>query len=319
MRRALFISLPLLCIATLCAEPAKLKQATGSVIRGKGRIQTGSSSRIEFELPYLAIVRIGSNANFNFSPDWREMTLDSGAMLFSAPKDAGAFTLHAAGITTQMAGRGTLQLSNVVGRVKVMALDGKVVASLAAKPSEPKKLRFGQMLDVPAGATAMPPVVAFKMATVLKTSILFNMGPFPGKAAIERNATKQAPPRPFVTGGFDPDWGSGSMAQVGPTITAAMIARMEAGSALQVPVLPPDAIPTQAQLRAFESAGVEIPASNRRAIERRGLEITGGRIRPAPKPPPTPPAATPRPTLPPRPNPLPITPRPTPRPPIAVP
>ena len=52
----------LLLAANLHAEPPKVKQAVGEIIRTKGKIQTGSSSRLELELPYLAIVRIGSNA-----------------------------------------------------------------------------------------------------------------------------------------------------------------------------------------------------------------------------------------------------------------
>ena len=222
----------LCAVAVLGAEPAKVVQASGSVLRTKGKIQTGSSSKIELELPYLAVVRIGSNATFKFSADGRAMALDSGTMLFAQPKAAGTATIRAGGIVTQLSGRAALQLANVGGQVKVIVLDGKVVAQLAAKPSEGAKLRFGQMVAVPAGATSMPPATAFKLGALLKSSGLFNMGDFPGKAAIERNSTKQAPPRPFVTGGFDPDWagggGTAALTTLGPAGTAMMANQIEA-------------------------------------------------------------------------------------------
>jgi hypothetical protein len=57
------------CTAVLCAEPARLKQASGSIIRGKGTLQTGPSSRLELELPDRSILRVGSNASFSVSAD----------------------------------------------------------------------------------------------------------------------------------------------------------------------------------------------------------------------------------------------------------
>ena len=225
------------CAAALCAEPARLKQATGSVIRSKGKIQTGSSSRVELELPYLATVRVGSNASFQFSADYRTLALDKGTMLLAAPKDAGAFTVRAGGVVTQTAaGRAAaLELSNVAGQVKVIALDGKMVSQLAAAPGQRANLRAGQMVNIPAGATSMPAATAFKLAALLKTSMLFNMGSFPGQRAIRQNATKQsgAPVLPpFVTGGFDPDWGGGANAltTLGPAGTAAGVSQMEANA-----------------------------------------------------------------------------------------
>ena len=310
--------------ASLLAESAKVKQAIGSVIQAKGRIQTGSSSRIEVELPYSATVRIGSNTDFKFSPDAKKMSLESGTMLLSMPEKTNGVSVESGSIMTALS-KGALEMSNVDGRVKVITLDGKVGVALAANPSDRRSLRAGQMVDVPAGATAMPPIVAVKLSTLIKTSVLINMGPFPGLRAIKQNATSQAPPRPFVTGGFDPDLGGSPMTQAGPATTAAMIARTEQGKPpLPPPVIPPGTIPTQAQAAMLEAAGLPIPnvseADARRIL--RGQTVRPPvAVQPTPRPMPTrppvvsPPIATPRP----RPSqPLP-RPRPTLRPPIAVP
>ena len=247
------------------------------------------------------------------------MSLGRGTLMFSAPKGAPSVAIESGAVQVSLTG-GDLEMSNVGGRAKVIALNGKLAVSLAANPSDRRRLRAGQMVDVPAGATSMPPIVAVKLSTLLKTSVLINMGPFPGLRAIKQNATSQTGPmRPFVTGGFGPDFGS-PMAQVGPATTAAMMARTEAGKSLPPPpVVPPGTIPTQAQAAMLEAAGLPIPnvseADARRIL--RGQSVRPPVVvQPTPVPPViTPPIATPRP-LPGLPLPRP---RPTLRPPIAVP
>ena len=278
----------MLCASLMHAEQPKMKQATGTVFRSKGQIQTGSSSRIELELPYLAIVRIGSNAAVEFSADNRTLTMDSGTLLLSSPKDTGKVTINSGSVITTVA-NGDLEMSNIAGQVKVIVLNGRVLASIAANPSSSKSLRSGQMVNVPAGATVMPPVTAIRLSKLLKTSILFNMGPLPSSKAIQQKATAQSPPRPFVTGGFDPDFVNGGLLSIGAQGTASMIARMEANAFVAPPVLAPNVIPTQAQLVEFEEAGVAVPRSNERALQQ-------NQGRPATVPNQTPrPQATPRP------------------------
>ena len=230
MLRFLIVGL-LFCWANLSAEPVKIKQAIGSVIRTKGKIQTGSSSRTELELPYFAIIRVGSNADLKFSPDAKKMLLKKGTMLLSMAVDTPEVSVESGSVVTAMS-KGDFEMLNVGGRVKVITLNGKVTVALAANPSDQRRLRFGDMVDIPAGATSIPPITAIKLSTLLKTSILFNMGPLPSSRTIRQNATKQAPPGLpfFVTGGFDPDWGGGGTLSttLGPAGTAAMVNQMEA-------------------------------------------------------------------------------------------
>lgn len=314
-----WIAALLLCAMGLSAEPVKVKQATGTVLRAKGTIQTGSSSRIELELPYLAIVRIGSNSDFKFSADAKKLSLKSGTLLLSMPEKVDNVTIESGAVITALS-KGALEMSNVDGRAKVIALDGRIAVSLAANTSDRRRLRAGDMVDVPPGATQMPPIVAIKLSTLLKTSVLLNMGPFPGLRAIRQNATSQTPPRPFVTGGFDPDWGGGNLLTVGPPGTAAMIRLIEQGKPLPPPpVIAPGQIPTQAQVVALEAAGLPVP--NVSAADARRI-LHGEKIHPPATPPRVPvitPTPRPVPTRPPIIRPPIATPRPTLRPPIAVP
>ena len=132
----------LLCATGLLAEPPKVKQATGEIIRTKGKIQTGSSSRIELELPYLAIVRIGSNADFKFTSDAKEMSLSNGTLMLSMPKETAGVTIESGSVITALS-KGDLEMSNVGGRAKVIALNGKIAVSLAANRSDRRRLRAG--------------------------------------------------------------------------------------------------------------------------------------------------------------------------------
>ena len=261
------------------------------------------------------------------------MTLSGGTMLLSMAVETPGVSVESGSVVTTMS-KGDLQMSNVDGQVKVITLNGKVAVSLAANPSDRRRLRAGDMVDVPAGATSVPPVTAIKLSTLIKTSILFNMGPLPSSRAIRQNATSQAPPKmpPFVTGGFDPDWGGGGMlTSVGPAGTAAMISRMEQGRPLPPPpVIAPGEIPTQSQVVALEAAGLPVPnvsaADSRRilrgdpGIRNRLRERLRERLRPPVVVQPTPPPVA-SPTPQPRPPVIrpPIVVRPTPRPPIAVP
>jgi hypothetical protein len=269
------------------AEPVKMSKATGSIIRGKGQIHTGSSSRIELELPFGAIVRVGSNSAFFFSPNYRNLSLDRGAMMFSAPKDKVGVIIKSGNVTSTTIG-GSVQISNVNGRVKVITLDGKVTSSLDTNPGKEARMRPGDMVDVSADATTMPEVTAIKLGVMIKSSVLINMGPFPALRAINQNATSQAPPSIpfFVTGGFDPDWGGGggTGSTIGPAGVASMIGRMEQKQllttrtttlAFPVPApVPPsasvqNAVSTEAQQQAQQAAAARMAALlavTRRAI-----------------------------------------------------
>ena len=85
-------------------------------------------------------------------------------------------------------------VSNINKRVKVICLSGKVLVYFTANPKEGRGLKRRQMVDVAAGATAMPPSVTINLTTLLATSILGEaggLGPFPNQAALEKNARNQ--------------------------------------------------------------------------------------------------------------------------------
>ncbi|MGC2578812.1 MAG: FecR family protein, partial [Terrimicrobiaceae bacterium] len=181
--------------------PRNTKAVPGDVITKDLALKTGGDSRAELEFPDLTITRVGSNAVFRFIAGQRKIILEGGTMLFHG---FGGGTVETGAITAAATGTDFL-LSNTKGRVKVICLDGKLLVFFTAKPKERRGLKPGQMVDVAAGATAMPPSVTINLTTLLATSMLGEaggLGPFPNQAAIEKNARNQQDAS--LLGGFLP-------------------------------------------------------------------------------------------------------------------
>ena len=170
--------------------PRNIKAVPGDVVSGDSALKTGDNSRAELEFPDLTITRVGSNALFRFLAGGREMTLDGGTMLFSSPEGAGGGKVQAGAITAAVTGTDFL-ISRILGRIKVICLSGKVLVYFTANPKLRVVLKPGQMVDIPAGATKMPPIVTINLGALISTSVLINMGPLRSQPTLERNASNQ--------------------------------------------------------------------------------------------------------------------------------
>ena len=151
-------------------------------------------SRAELQFPDLTITRVGSNSLFRFVAGTREIILDSGTMLFSAPSGAGGGKVRAGSIVAAVTGS-DFMISNV-GRVRVICLSHKVTVYLTANPKIRAELRPGQMLDIAAGADGkMPRATTINLGKLLATSKLCESGgfrPLPNQAMLAQNTNRQA-------------------------------------------------------------------------------------------------------------------------------
>lgn len=187
-------------IVSLLPETQSVRPASiGDLISDRTALKTADASRAELRFPDLTITRVGSNALFRFFAGGRDMTLDGGTMLFSSPKGAGGGEVQAGAITAAVTGTDFL-VSYVKGpaekggRVKVICLSHSVLVYFTANPRERRLLRPGQMLDVPNGATKLPPVSTVSLSLVLSTNELFESGgfePLPSKALLKELAENQ--------------------------------------------------------------------------------------------------------------------------------
>ena len=173
--------------------PQDVRAGPGDIVEGDTALQTGGYSRAELRFPDLTITRIGSNSLFRFVTGTREIILDSGTMLFSAPAGAGGGKVRAGFISAAVTGS-DFMISNV-GKVKVICLSHKVAVYFTANPKVRVELLPGQMLDIAAGANRkMPPVTTINLGKLLATSLLKEAGgftPLPSQAILTQNANKQ--------------------------------------------------------------------------------------------------------------------------------
>ena len=174
--------------------PQSTRAVPGDIIKGNTGLKTGGDSRAELQFPDLTITRVGSNSLFRFVAGTREIILDSGTMLFSAPVGAGGGKVRAGSITAAVTGS-DFMISNV-GRVKVICLSHKVTVYLTANPKIRTELLPGQMLDIAAGTDRkMPRATTINLGKLLATSKLCESGgfrPLPNQAMLAQNTNRQA-------------------------------------------------------------------------------------------------------------------------------
>ena len=177
--------------------PQDKRAVRGDVVKGNTGLKTGNDSRTELQFPDLTITRVGSNSLFRFIVGTREIVLDSGTMLFSAPEGAGGGKVQAGAITAAVTGS-DFMISNV-GRVKVICLSHKVTVYLTANPKIRAELLPGQMLDIRPETTGavrrMPRVTTINLGTLLTTSRLSEaggFGPLPSQSILVQNTNRQA-------------------------------------------------------------------------------------------------------------------------------
>ena len=173
--------------------PQSTRAVRGDVVKGNTGLKTGGDSRAELQFPDSTITRVGSNSLFRFIAGTREIILDSGTMLFSAPAGAGGGRVRAGSITAAVTGS-DFMISNV-GRVKVICLSHKVTVYLTANPKIRSELRPGQMLDITSGAERkMPRATTINLGKLLATSKLGEAGgfrPLPSQAILAQNTNRQ--------------------------------------------------------------------------------------------------------------------------------
>lgn len=151
---------------TKSVTPAK----TSALFKAPDFVRTGSASRVEMTAPDQTITRVGANTVFTFDAGERNIRLESGSILFHAPKGAGGGTIKYRG--TAAAVLGTTMICTVLpdGSFKVLDLEGNVEVTLAN--GKTLTLNPGEMVIVRPAGDAFEPVMIFHLGSVVKHLIL---------------------------------------------------------------------------------------------------------------------------------------------------
>ncbi len=163
------------------ARPAVVNE---NVTEGTG-VRTGDSSRSELTFPDLTITRLGENTIFSFNKAGRNAQLSSGSILLRVPKDSGGANIITSGVTAGITGTTVIFEFTRAGRSKLIVLEGTSRLTLVRHRDQTASIHAGQMLDVPAGATKMPPPVNIDLDQLMKTSpLITDFPPLPSQPLI---------------------------------------------------------------------------------------------------------------------------------------
>ncbi len=174
------------------AKPAALDDRVSD---GTG-VRTGTASRSELTFVDLTIERLGSNTVFSFNRSGRSVHLDNGSMLLRVPKDSGGANMSTAAVSVSVTGTTVILESARGGRNKLTVLEGGARISLNKNRSESVYVRGGQMEDVPAGATKLPPPVNVNLSDIMKKNpLITDFGPLPSRDLIMTTASNPAAPQ----------------------------------------------------------------------------------------------------------------------------
>lgn len=167
------------------AEPAELNAQVNS----DTGVRTGDRSRSELTFTDLTIERLGSNTVFHFNKAGRVVDLEGGSMLLRIPKNSGGAQMQTRAVTVGVSGTTLILETTSAGRNKLIVLEGSARLALRRYPRESVNLRGGQMEDVPAGATKLPPPVNIDVNDVMKKHpLITDFPPLPSKDLIYANA-----------------------------------------------------------------------------------------------------------------------------------
>jgi hypothetical protein len=172
-------------VKLLSSKSAARAAVVNDKVREGTGVRTGDDSRSELTFVDLTITRLGANTVFSFTGAGRNIELGSGSVLLSVPKDSGGAHMTTDAVTVGITGT-TLTLETArSGRNKLIVLEGGARLSLKKHPSESAYVRAGQMLDVPSGATKLPPPVEIDLDQFMKTSpLITGFPPLPRQGLI---------------------------------------------------------------------------------------------------------------------------------------
>jgi len=186
-------------------KPAVLNEKVGD---GTG-VRTGDQSRSELTFADLTIERLGANTVFSFNRGGRSVRLNNGSMLLRVPKDSGGADLSTSAVTVGITGT-TVILETGAGRNKLTVLEGGARVSLNKYKGQSVYVRGGQMEDVPAGASKLPPPVNINLSNLMRRNpLITDFPPLPSQDLI--TARSGPPIIPTIMGvGLGPLRGGGS-------------------------------------------------------------------------------------------------------------
>ena len=164
-------------------------------------VRTGGESRSELTFADLTITRLGANTIFSFNKAGRNDQIDSGSILLRVPKDSGGGRIRSSAVTVAVTGTTLILETARGGRNRLYVLEGRARISLVKYPKQFQNVLAAQMVDVPPGATTIPPPTNFDLSNLMRNHpLITDFPPLPSQDLIAAAAHQPPPPAPGPSG-----------------------------------------------------------------------------------------------------------------------
>jgi FecR protein len=159
-------------VRLLAPQTAPRPAVVNETVREGTAVHTATESRAELTFTDLSVTRLGANTLFNFDAATRTYNLGSGAVLISAPKEAGTVRISTAIASAAVSGFTAIVERRTNSRNKFILLHGDGVFTLKKFPNNPCHLHFGQMVISPPNPTKPPRVCNVTLYQVMNARLV---------------------------------------------------------------------------------------------------------------------------------------------------
>ena len=157
----------------LLASQAAARSATvNDTVNPGTAVRTGTDSRAELTFTDLTLARLGANTVFTFGGGTHTYDLGSGAVLMSAPPQAGTVKISTAVATCAVSGFTAILERHSNAWNKFILLHGDGYIQIHGIPGDPCRLGSGQMVVFPPKPTHCPQVLNIDLSKVLNGKLV---------------------------------------------------------------------------------------------------------------------------------------------------
>jgi hypothetical protein len=135
-------------------------------------VRTGTDSRSELQFADQTITRLGANTVFSFGGAARTYDLGSGAILMTAPKNAGTVRVSSGVATCAISGFTAIWEAHSKFWNKVLVIEGDGDVWLNKNPNDQRHMHSRQILVFPPNAKVLPQPQEFDVCKVINNGLL---------------------------------------------------------------------------------------------------------------------------------------------------
>ncbi len=150
------------------AHPAVVNET----VHEDNAVRTGTDSRTELLFTDQTVTRLGANTVFSFGVAARTYNLGSGAILMTAPKDAGTVRVSSGVATCAISGFTAIWEAHTKFWNKVLVIEGGGDVWLNRNPGDKRHMHSRQILVFPPNAKVLPQPQEFDVCKVINNGLL---------------------------------------------------------------------------------------------------------------------------------------------------